>query len=124
MIKSGAFPSLGGMAGSAILAELPIVLILLGMAGEAILWSALENVILVTVLAGNLAMPAAERESRQGVVKRGFFPGGGGMALGAVLSELASMGVIFKVACRACLGRSLQVCQAECASVAVLAGSV
>lgn len=110
MIKSCPLPPICGVAGCAILTELPIMFILLGMAGVAVLGSALKYFILVTILASDLDVHTGQREGCPGVVESSFFPGSCGMALGAVLSKLAGMSIILQVACRARLRRSLQIC--------------
>jgi hypothetical protein len=107
MIESRLGPVNWRVAGTAVCPKLTLVSISLGMAGITILRRALEDVIDMTVLAGDVNMLTHQRESRQGMVKLCRGPALWRMAFTAVLPELPIMGVILFMAGEAILGGSL-----------------
>ena len=56
MVEGSLFPICGDVAEGAVGAVLPVMLIIFGMAGVAILWGACVDIILVTGFAGHIAM--------------------------------------------------------------------
>ncbi len=91
-------PRKGGMAGVALLAEPPIMVIIFLVAGITGGRRALKNIIDVTGSTGYGCMRAGQFESRQAVVKAGIRPTGGCVAITTALAQVAIVGVILLVA--------------------------
>lgn len=108
VIEAGALPAIRCMADLAILTEACLVSVVLGVAGEAVLRSALKHIVDVARLAIDLGMRAGERESSQAVVEICAFPPIRGMADLAVLTEATLVGIILGVAGEAVLRRALK----------------
>jgi hypothetical protein len=106
VVKYGARPAGGGMALSAVLAELAPMLVVPAMAGDAILWCARVNATSMALHARGSDMRSRELEGRLRVVKYGARPAGRGVTLGAVLAELAPVLVIPAVAGHASMWRA------------------
>lgn len=64
MVKSGIFPALGGVAGGAVFTELAIVFVVLAVAANTILRSALVLPVCMAVLASYRDVGAGELEGR------------------------------------------------------------
>ena len=60
MVDSGRKPAVWGMAGGTVGAELTIVFVIFGVTGIAILGSAQENMVDMTILAGHADMFSSE----------------------------------------------------------------
>ena len=96
--------------------------IIINMAGCAIHGRALEDAILMAILAGYSCMFAIKMEGELGVIYIGGFPAVRRMAGGAILSKLAVMEIIFLMAGIALLRRGLHVCDGAVIEMAVGAG--
>mgnify|MGYP005841124861 CR=1 FL=1 len=84
------------------------VVLRLKVAGGAFLRCALKNVASVAIRTGDIHVRPCEGESRQRVVKGGILPPFGGMALGAILTELPLVCVVCLVAGVTLLGCALE----------------
>ena len=102
VIKRSRFPGRGRMACGAILSQRSIVMIIVLVAGKTIGRRALENIIDVAFGTCRADMRTSQLEGSQVVIKRGRFPGRGGMTDTAVLAKLAVMFIIFLVTGKAC----------------------
>ncbi len=98
VVEAGVFPAGWGMAGGAVGAELPVVLIIFGVATVAILRRVFICIVDVTGFALHIGMPIHQREAGQIVVEGGIIPIGGVVAHRAVGAELAIVVVVFGVA--------------------------
>ena len=74
VIKRGIIPIIGRMTGRAIRTELPVMLIILLMAGEAICGRVFEHIVDMTLLAFNISMLTFKFESGKVMVKIGRRP--------------------------------------------------
>ena len=74
VIKRGIIPIIGRMTGRAIRAKLPVMLIILLMAGEAICGRVFEDIVDMTLLAFNISMLTFKFEGGKVMVKIGGRP--------------------------------------------------
>jgi hypothetical protein len=107
VVKYGARPAIRGVALGAVLAELAAMLVIRGMAGHTALWRAGVDAAGMALDAGDIGMRTGELEGGLGVVKDGARPAIRGVALGAVLAELAPVWVVPAVASHAFLWRAV-----------------
>lgn len=107
MINSGGKPAVGGMAGGTVGTELAIVFVILGMAGIAVLWGALEHMVYMTILAGYVDVFACKFKGGKVMIEQGWRPAGGGVTGTAVIAKAALVGVVFCMAGKAVLRRGL-----------------
>jgi NADH:ubiquinone oxidoreductase subunit 3 (subunit A) len=87
MVKSGWFPGVCCMTGTTIRSKTASVSVVLFVAGIAVAGCSLVDIVDVTAGTGNRGMRAAKFECGQVMVKRGWFPGSGGVAGTAVCAE-------------------------------------
>ena len=85
MVKRGRFPGRSRMAGGAVLTKSASMIV--AMTGCAIGRGTLKDVIDMALRAGCADVRAGQLEGRNVMVKRGRFPGRGGMTGGTVLAE-------------------------------------
>jgi hypothetical protein len=98
VVEGGRLPAGSGvavLAGSAFSASMHIVLQVAAHAGH---WSTLEDTIDMAGCARNSCVLSSQFESRQVVVKGGWFPGSGVMACAAGRAKRTSMGIILEMA--------------------------
>lgn len=105
MIKGSRLPGISRVALSAILPELAPVGVIFLVTGKALLWCPLEDIIDVASLTRHLGVRPSQRKCRLVVVKGRCLPMGGGVTLGAILSKLALVRVVFLMTGKALLGR-------------------
>ncbi len=108
MIHGSWCPAVRGVALTAVLTQSALVTVVFGVASEAILRSALENVVGVAGGAIHSSVLANQFERGQVVVDGGRCPAGSGMALHAVLAQVTLVSVVFGVTGCAVLGSVLQ----------------
>jgi hypothetical protein len=94
VIEIGRQPAGGGVTGGAVLTELAFVFIILLMAGIAIGWCALEDVVDMAILASHVDMLTIQLEGRQIVVEGGREPAVGGMARATIRTVTANVIII------------------------------
>ena len=109
VVEGRALPGVGLMAGAAIRAELPLVLVVFLVAADTRLRRALVDVVGVALDAVHLDVLAGEREGALRVVEGRALPGVGLMAGAAIRAELPLVLVVFLVAADTGRGRGLQV---------------
>ena len=98
VVEFGRLPIQAGMALGAIRTKLPVMLIILCMAGSAVGGSALVDLIDMAALTGCSGMLALQLERSQFMVECGRGPAGGFVTVRTVRSEPVRMRVIFGVA--------------------------
>jgi len=86
------------MTGITVRTVLPIMAVIILMAGMAVVGSTHENAIDMTALAGRVRVLTGQLESGQVVVECRWCPAGGGMAATATYAVLAVVSVILLVA--------------------------
>jgi hypothetical protein len=96
------------MATATILAKLTVVSISLGMTGKTIREGVFEEVVRMTIIAGNLGVFAHQRKSRFGVVEGNQLPIYWGMTVFTLSTKLTVMDIVFSVAGVAVLGSALE----------------
>ena len=125
MVEGGRLPAGGGMALDAVLAELALVGVILGVAIVALGGRAFEDrtrgTLYVALVAGHFKVSAGEREVSHRMIEIGRRPVLRGMAVGAVLAKLAVVGIVFGVAGVTILRGILQVGSGFGPGVALLA---
>ena len=80
VVKGGGCPARGGVAAFTVRTVLPIMAVIILMAGMAVVGSTHENAIDMTALAGRVRVLTGQLESGQVVVECRWGPTGGGMA--------------------------------------------
>ena len=110
------------MAGDAILPQVALVGVILGVAGKAGRGRAFENIVDVALQAGDRRMLPRQGKCRLAVIDTGELPAIQRVALAAVAAHVAMMDVIFGVAGTASLRGGLQGRQVAGARVALAAG--
>ena len=80
VVEAGTLPVVSGVAAGADFSELPLVSVVLGVAGKTIRGCAFEYAARMTILAGGFNMLTGQRECCQGMVKAGTLPTVSGMA--------------------------------------------
>jgi len=108
MIEGGILPIACIMAGSAIRAKAAIVMVVLFMAGIAILRCALEDTIYMALRAGDIDMPACQLESREVVVECDVLPAVCIMTSAAVRAKTSVVLIVLFMAGIAILRRTLE----------------
>lgn len=108
VIKGSWSPAAGVVTGSALCAKSTGVSIIFQMAGRAVLRSAFEQVSFMAVCASHRRMFTDKRESELGMIHSGGLPAFGGMAGGALRSQLTLVRVIFLMAGSAVLRRAFK----------------
>jgi hypothetical protein len=108
MIKVNRFPGCGDMASRADRPIFSTVMVIRGMAGEAIFGRACKDIIDMTLGTGCADMRACQRESGQVVIKCRGLPSCGGVTSRTVCPILAAVAIIFSMAGIAQGGRSLE----------------
>lgn len=107
VIKTGVFPIRWLMTGSAIRAVTSAMLIILLMAGIAILWGTLEHLVDMALLTFHIGMAGFQLEIGQVVIKGYIFPIGWRMTQTAIFTETAIMFIVRTMAGNTCLRRAL-----------------
>lgn len=98
VVKCCRQPAAGGMAGGAVRTEPAIVIVILLVAGIAVGGRTPKDVVDMTVLTGDCSVFTGQFEGEQIVIYVGRQPAGGGVAGGAVCSELAVVFIILLMA--------------------------
>lgn len=98
VVKGGVFPVFGGVAGGAIGAKLTVVMVVFGVAVNALAGCAFEEVVFMAVITGHVGVFPFQLESGKVMVKGGRFPGFGRVAGGAISAKLTVVRVVFGVA--------------------------
>jgi hypothetical protein len=106
MVKDARRPAIGGVTAIAILTQLILVRIIVGVTREAVDRRAFEDLVIVTLGAVHLDMPSGQWKSRQRVVNRRTLPDFGRMTGRAVGAQAAFVDVIFGVTGKAICGRT------------------
>ena len=106
VIQRRSLPAAGGVALRAGLTELPAVVVVRLVTGDAVLGRAAVLVALVSLYAGDLPMPARERIGGRVVIKAGSLPAVGRVALRASLPKLPAVPVVRLMAGNAVLRSS------------------
>ena len=98
VVESSRLPGGSGMADTAILTKLSVVVINVLVTGVTSGWSALKDIIYMATRTGCADMCTGQFEERDVVIKCGRLPGLAGMASSTVLAQRAVMAVIFLMA--------------------------
>ena len=102
VIEAGAPPTVGGVAGAAVLAVPAVMPIILSMTGDALRWCALQLTVEMAGLTcrrrGVLACEVVAGEIVIEIIRRYLRPIGSGMAVDAVSTELALVHIVLGVA--------------------------
>ena len=98
MIDIGRLPAGRGMARCAVGSKLPLVRIIIGMAGSTIHWRAFENTIDMATFAGNSRVLAIKLEGELRMIDIGRLPAGRGMARRTIGSKLTLVRIIIGMA--------------------------
>jgi len=94
VIEGDIIPTAGRMAGAAIGAKLPVVIVVGSMTGIAVGWRALIDTIGMTVATGQITMLPHQWETRIGMIKGRAAPATGRMTGSAIGSELSVVMII------------------------------
>lgn len=97
VVKPGRFPGVGIVAGFAILAKGPIMMIIASVTGIAVHWCALEDIVQVAALTQRITMRTSQLKDRTVVVKIGRLPSLGTMTTFTLLTQAALVRIIIDV---------------------------
>ena len=108
------------MANAAILAEFPVMVVIFLMAGVTIGWSALENIVHMTIRTLHLRVLPFQFEFQKTVVKCGRLPACSLMAYCAIFPESAFVGIVLQMATGAIRCKGFKIGRGMCIDVALL----
>lgn len=109
VVKRGWLPAPGGVAGSTVLPELAVVVVVFLMTCKASGGCALENIVDVAVAAFHFEMPAFKLEGREVMIEGGGRPSRGLVTGATVFPKVALVGIVLQVARNAIAGRGLEI---------------
>jgi len=110
VIDSGWQPASGSVTGCAVCSELAVVFIIILMAGIAIAGCALEDIIDMALIAGEIGVLTIQFEDRQIMVEGGRCPASGGVTYAAIDAKTALVVVVLGMTREAILWRRPEVC--------------
>ncbi len=122
MVECGWKPDSGGVTHAAVSAELTVVVVILGVAGDAGRIDGAKDCIRVALCTIQTDMCTGQRELCKRVVECSRKPAIGGMAAAATRAKLSVVGVILYMAGRTILGGRLQVRDTSGTGMAPCAG--
>ena len=123
MVERCALPTIGSVAPTTICSKLAIMLVILLMAGKAILRRAFEHVVDVALLAFYVRVFALQLERGQVMVERGVLPTIRGVTRPAIRPKLSVVMIVFLMARITILRCRLQVCNSMRVLMTIGAGN-